>query len=78
MSQQKKICMVGFCYRKNESCGAFKSTYSDIYHTTVSVKIDKKLIKVRDEFQLLWDLHTEDEFQNVRISYLRGLSGLFW
>ena len=54
-----------------------KSIYSDIYHTTVSVRIDKKLIKVREnEFQLLlWDLHAEDEFQNVRISYLRGLSG---
>lgn len=79
MSQQKKICMVGtFATGKTSLVARFvKSTYSDIYHTTVSVKIDKKLIKVREnEFQLLlWDLHAEDEFQNVRISYLRGLSG---
>lgn len=79
MSQQKKICMVGtFATGKTSLVARFvKSIYSDIYHTTVSVKIDKKLIKVREnEFQLLlWDLHAEDEFQNVRISYLRGLSG---
>ena len=79
MSQQKKICMVGaFATGKTSLVTRFvKSIYSDIYHTTVSVRIDKKSIKVREnEFQLLlWDLHAEDEFQNVRISYLRGLSG---
>ena len=79
MSQQKKICMVGaFATGKTSLVARFvKSIYSDIYHTTVSVRIDKKSIKVREnEFQLLlWDLHAEDEFQNVRISYLRGLSG---
>jgi len=43
--------MVGTLLQEND--GRFvKSTYSDIYHTTVSVKIDKKLIKVREnEFQ---------------------------
>ena len=79
MSQQKKICMVGaFATGKTSLVTRFvKSIYSDIYHTTVSVRIDKKSVKVREnEFQLLlWDLHAEDEFQNVRISYLRGLSG---
>lgn len=79
MSQKKKICMVGaFATGKTSLVARFvKSIYSDIYHTTVSVRIDKKSIKVREnEFQLLlWDLHAEDEFQNVRISYLRGLSG---
>ena len=79
MSKQKKICMVGaFATGKTSLVARFvKSIYSDIYHTTVSVRIDKKLIKIREnEFQLLlWDLHAEDEFQNVRISYLRGLSG---
>ncbi len=79
MSQQKKICMIGaFATGKTSLVARFvKSIYSDIYHTTVSVRIDKKLIKVREnEFQLLlWDLHAEDEFQNVLISYLRGLSG---
>ena len=29
----------------------------------------------RDVLLMLWDLHGEDEFQSVRISYLRGSSG---
>lgn len=56
-----------------------KSIYSDIYQTTVGVKIDKKTIKVREQEVnlILWDLHGEDEFQKVRMSYLRGSSGYF-
>lgn len=51
-----------------------KGIYSDKYQTTVGVKIDKKLIAT-DDFtmnMILWDIHGEDEFQNVRMSYLRG------
>lgn len=56
-----------------------KSIFSDIYHTTVGVKIDKKLIKLKNcEMNLiLWDIHGEDEFQKVRMSYMRGASGYF-
>ena len=53
-----------------------KGIYSDTYHTTVGVKINKKLIKVKQEVKLiLWDLYGEDEFQKVYSSYLRGSSG---
>lgn len=51
-----------------------KGIYSEKYQTTVGVKIDKKLIET-DRYSLnivLWDIHGEDEFQNVRMSYLRG------
>ena len=54
-----------------------RSIYSDIYHTTVGVKIDKKSLNFneRELTLILWDLHGEDEFQKVRMSYLRGASG---
>ena len=78
---QKKICMVGaFATGKTSLVARFvKSIFSDIYLTTVGVKIDKKLINFKDyELNLiLWDIHGEDEFQKVRMSYMRGASGYF-
>lgn len=76
---QKKICMVGaFATGKTSLVSQFvKSIYSEIYHSTVGVKIDKKLVKIADrEVNLiLWDIHGEDEFQKLQMSYLRGASG---
>jgi hypothetical protein len=45
----------------------------------VGVKIDKKSLNVGEQELnlILWDLHGEDEFQKVRMSYLRGSSGYF-
>lgn len=78
---QKKICMVGaFATGKTSLIARFvKSIYSDNYHSTVGVKIDKKSIKLGEkELNLiLWDIHGEDEFQKVQMSYLRGASGYF-
>lgn len=78
---QKKICMVGaFATGKTSLVARFvKSIYSDNYHSTVGVKIDKKSIKLGEkELNLiLWDIHGEDEFQKVQMSYLRGASGYF-
>ena len=53
------------------------SIFSDKYHTTVGVKIDRKRLQVDDrEVNLvLWDIHGEDELQKIRLSYLRGASG---
>ena len=76
---QKKICMLGaFAVGKTSLVGRFvRSIFSDKYQTTVGVKIDKKIVSVGDEQvnMMLWDLHGEDEFQKVRMSYLRGASG---
>ena len=76
---QKKICMLGaFAVGKTSLVSRYvKSIFSDKYHTTVGVKIDKKLVKYGSEEvnMLLWDLAGEDEFQKVRMSYLRGSSG---
>lgn len=51
--------------------------FSEKYHTTVGVKIDKKMVEIEGQLMtlILWDLHGEDEFQKIRASYLRGSSG---
>lgn len=76
---QKKICLVGaFATGKTSLVTRFvHSIFSEKYHTTVGVKIDKKTIHIKDNTLnlILWDLYGEDEFQKVRMSYLRGSSG---
>ncbi|MDM9381734.1 Rab family GTPase [Chlorogloeopsis sp. ULAP01] len=76
---QKKICMVGaFATGKTSLVSRFVySIFSEKYQTTVGVKIDKKLINIQDKNInfILWDLYGEDEFQKIKISYLRGSSG---
>lgn len=55
------------------------SLYSDAYHTTVGVKIDKKVLQVADTELtcVIWDIAGEDEFYTVTSSYLRGMAGFF-
>jgi small GTP-binding protein len=76
---QKKICMLGaFAVGKTSLVSRFvKSLFSDKYHSTVGVKVDKKLVIMGEEQLdlLLWDLYGEDEFQKIRPSYLRGSAG---
>jgi small GTP-binding protein len=76
---QKKICMLGsFAVGKTSLVARFvKSIFTDKYHTTVGVKIDKKVLKVgdKDVTLILWDLAGEDEFNKVQTSYLRGSAG---
>jgi small GTP-binding protein len=76
---QKKVCMLGaFAVGKTSLVARFvKSIFSEKYHTTVGVKIDKKVVPTDngDINLILWDLYGEDDFQKVRMSYLRGSSG---
>ncbi|MBW4645754.1 MAG: GTP-binding protein [Goleter apudmare HA4340-LM2] len=76
---QKKICMVGaFATGKTSLVARFvNSIFSDNYHTTVGVKIDRKIVNIQEKTvnMILWDIYGEDEFQKVRMSYLRGSSG---
>lgn len=78
---KKKICMLGiFAVGKTSLVQRFvKSIFSEKYLTTVGVKIDKKTLNVGNQVVdlMLWDLHGEDEFQKLQISYLRGASGYF-
>jgi len=76
---QKKICMLGsFAVGKTSLVRRYvESIYSDTYHTTVGVKIDKKMVQVgsQEVTLILWDLYGEDEFQKMRWSYVKGASG---
>jgi small GTP-binding protein len=77
---QKKICMVGvFGTGKTSLVQQFiYSKFSERYHSTVGVKIDRKevLLAGTQVNLLLWDLAGEDRFQGVQASYLRGSSGI--
>ena len=79
---KKKVCMLGsFAVGKTSLVRRFVySIFSEKYLTTVGVKIDKKTVVVDDQSidLMLWDLHGEDEFNEVRTSYLRGASGSFF
>ena len=76
---QKKICMLGsFAVGKTSLVRRFvDSIFSDAYHTTVGVKIDKKVVRVNNsEINLiLWDLYGDDDFQKIRWSYFQGAAG---
>ena len=76
---QKKVCMLGsFSVGKTSLVRKFvESIFSDTYLTTVGVKIDKKQVQIdgQDLTLMLWDIYGEDEFQKLRMSYLRGASG---
>jgi len=76
---QKKICMLGsFSVGKTSLVKRFvESIFSERYLTTVGVKIDKKVVTAGggELTLMLWDLFGEDEYQKIRMSYLRGASG---
>jgi len=76
---QKKVCMLGsFAVGKTSLVRRFvDSIYSDVYHTTVGVKVDKKIVRHNDSdvTLILWDLYGEDEFQKMRWSYWDGAAG---
>lgn len=57
-----------------------ESLFSEKYQATIGVKIDRKLVDVAESqvSLLLWDLQGEDDLKRVRMSYLRGASGLIF
>ncbi len=76
---QKKVCMLGtFAVGKTSLVRRFvESIYSDKYHTTVGVKVDKKLVQVGEtELTLiLWDIEGTESENDLGKSYLRGAGG---
>jgi len=76
---QKKICMLGASAVGKTSLVQryVESIYSDKYHTTVGVKIDKKQVQIREQelTLLLWDIEGAETGQELRKSYLRGAAG---
>jgi small GTP-binding protein len=75
----KKVCMLGsFSVGKSSLVRRFvESIFSEAYHTTIGVKVDKKVVRAGEEdvTLVLWDIHGDDVFQRLQMSYLRGMSG---
>lgn len=76
---KRKICMLGaFSVGKTSLVSRFvHSIFSEKYHTTIGVKIDKKSIKIDEQnlALLIWDIYGEDDIQEIRLNYIRGTSG---
>jgi small GTP-binding protein len=76
---QKKVCMLGaFAVGKTSLVARFvRSIFSEKYYTSIGVKIDKKelLVGTQPVSLILWDLAGEDDFLQVRMSYMRGAAG---
>ena len=76
---QKKICLIGaYAVGKTSLVARFvRSIFSEKYHTTLGVKIDKKIVATAhgDVKLLIWDLAGEDEFVRADIEYMRGAAG---
>ena len=76
---QKKICMLGSSsVGKTSLVRRFvASMFDERYHTTIGVKVDKKVVQAASQevMLVLWDIHGEDVYQKMTMSYLRGMSG---
>jgi small GTP-binding protein len=76
---QKKICLLGtFAVGKSSLTERFvKSIFSEQYHTTVGVRIQKRTVDLQSGSVdlIIWDLAGEDEFVALRTAYLRGSAG---
>ncbi len=79
---QKKVCMVGlFGTGKTSLVQQFvHSIFSVKYHSTVGVKIDRKVVEVEGApvTLVLWDLAGRDASQDIPASYLRGSHAVFY
>lgn len=76
---KKKILLLGaFGVGKTSLVSRFVlSVVTDKYHSSVGMKIDKKLLSIdgNNVELMLWDLAGEDELNKVNTIYLRGADG---
>ena len=76
---KKKICLLGsFGVGKTSLVARFvHSLFSDRYHTTVGVKIDKKTLSVdgEDVTLMIWDMAGEEDGAPVKLNQLKDASG---
>lgn len=76
---QLKLCMIGaFAVGKSSLVQRYvQSMFSEKYHTTVGVKIEKKDIEVGSTAVrlIIWDLAGEDHFSALRPTFMRGAAG---
>ena len=77
---QMKLCMVGsFRGGQDQPRQRYvQSIFTDKYHTTVGVKVDKKDVVIGAETMrmMIWDLAGEDAFSRLQTTFLRGCGRL--
>ena len=79
----KKVCLLGdFAVGKTSLVRRFVyNRFDDQYLSTIGVKVSRKTVAVPRQSEvieltmMLWDLAGSQEFNQVRASYLRGVSG---
>jgi small GTP-binding protein len=78
---KKKICMLGsFGVGKTSLTAQFVSRmFSDKYHTTIGVKVDKKIVVIdsNEVTLMLWDMAGEEENLPIKLPYVRDAAGYF-
>jgi small GTP-binding protein len=76
---QKKIAMLGmYAVGKTSLVKRFiSSIFDERYHTTIGVKIDKKIVNVKDQdvTLMLWDVAGAEDHFSVPSSFIRGSAG---
>lgn len=76
---KKKICLLGsFGVGKTSLVARFvHSMFSDKYHTTVGVKIDKKTFEFNGEevTLMIWDMAGEEDGAPVKLNQVRDAAG---
>lgn len=76
-----KVCVVGdFAVGKTSAVSRFvTNVFSEKYLTTVGVKIDTKVVVLREPDKqvklVLWDIAGKDRFSEIDLSYLSGSAG---
>lgn len=79
MQISKKIVLVGnFGVGKTSLVKRFiQEMFSEDYHTTIGVKVDKKVIKIDDNevSLLIWDIAGEASLETIPDMYLTGAQG---
>jgi small GTP-binding protein len=75
----RKVCMLGsFSVGKTSLVRQFiEHLYDERYMTTMGAKVHTKVVELdREKIGLvLWDIHGDDTFKRVRMSYLTGMAG---
>lgn len=75
----KKVCMLGAStVGKTSLTRRFvHSIFSEEYHSTIGVKIDKKSIECSDNQVnlVIWDVQGEEKHRKVMSSYFKGMAG---
>jgi small GTP-binding protein len=79
---QKKVCMIGvFGAGKTSLVQQFvHSKFSEKYHSTVGVKIDRKSVEVDQQpvTLVLWDIAGKEADEDIPASYVRGAHGVIF